>query len=126
MGRVTGACLFYELVICFIIVTAVKEWHKFKTSRAGGDKKPEQHKEDMGYVNRFLAYCGFVDRDWESVTPESVIAFDELLIKTYQVGSLGREYHAIIDFWDWARQQHYIRRRQFDKVIVVSERVLLF
>jgi len=42
-----------------VVFHEVRLWNKFRTIQAGGNKKKDQHRQDAGYVNRFLAFCGF-------------------------------------------------------------------
>lgn len=76
--------------------------------RPGGNKRPENHQEDLGYVNRFLASCSFVPGNWKTVTPDAVKFHDQLLHQHYEAGTVSRILQTLLDFWKWCTTRGWI------------------
>lgn len=94
----------------------VQKWHEFRVLRVGGAKGEEHQRNNMAYVNRFLAHCDFRDCDWRSITPDMVAKHDEELAKHFEAGTVARILQTILDFWTWAKRNKYIRRSHYDIV----------
>ncbi|KAL4220773.1 hypothetical protein ACF0H5_019041 [Mactra antiquata] len=96
---------------------AVQRWFDFRVQRAGGNKNVEQQKNDMAYVNRFLAFCKYDDFNFRQVTTVMVSKHDIQLVKNFEAGTVKRVHQAVMDFWKWARQERYIKGVQYDSVL---------
>jgi len=100
----------------YAMFQVVRRWHEFRTVRAGGNKKKDQHRQDAGYVNRFLAFCGFTGYNWEVITELKVTQHDDRLTEQFEAGTVARILQTILDFWEWARSNRYLGRGQYDRV----------
>jgi len=55
-----------------VVFHEVRLWNEFRTIQAGGNKKKDQHRQDAGYVNGFLAFCGFTGSNWDIISEQKV------------------------------------------------------
>jgi hypothetical protein len=94
----------------------VKEWSNFQP--AGEAKKARHQAEDIGYVNRFLAHISFQNGDWRTITAESFLNHDTQLRSYLEFGTVVRIHTKIADFLTWAKNRGFIRRRQYDRVLL--------